>query len=147
MRYVEAPENYLEGGDAVTVFLAGGITGCEDWQFQMARLLSHTELVVFNPRRVNFPINDLTAADAQIQWEREHLYRADRILFWFPNCLTSVCPIALFELGYWLHSDKPLAIGVEPGYAREVDVYAQTELARPDIDIVDNLTDLSRAIR
>lgn len=147
MRYVEAPECYAVGGEKVTVFLAGGITGCPDWQATIVSLLSDTDLVLFNPRQANFPIHDPIAADEQIQWEHDHLHRADRILFWLPAENQAGCPIALFELGYWLHSDKPLEIGVEPGYVREQDVRIQTALARPLLSIVSTLEDLAEAIR
>lgn len=145
--YVEAPETYPQGGDAVTVFLAGGITGCPDWQMEMAMLLSETDLVLFNPRRTDFPIDDPSASYEQISWEHYHLHRADRILFWFPASETSVCPIALYELGAWLRSDKDVAVGVEPGYLREADVRIQTELERPEITVVSTLNDLALEIR
>jgi hypothetical protein len=32
--------------------------------------------------------------------------------------------------------DKPLFIGVHPGYARQIDVGIQTRLARPELKIV-----------
>jgi hypothetical protein len=47
----------------------------------------------------NFSMNDPTASKDQIQWEFEHLRKADTILFWFPK--ESICPIALYELGAW----------------------------------------------
>lgn len=147
MQYVEAPETYPSGGDAVTVFLAGGITGCPDWQMQMVDLLNETGLTLFNPRRADFPIDDPSASYDQIAWEHYHLHRADRIMFWFPNSKTSVCPIALFELGAWLRSDKHVAVGVEPGYVREEDVRIQTELERPEINVVSTLEDLAWEIR
>lgn len=147
MIYVECPETYLQGGDAVTVFLAGGITGCPDWQMQMVILLNDTNLVLFNPRRTDFPIDDPRASEDQIAWEWQHLHRADRILFWFPKDNAAGCPIALFELGAWLRSDKQIVVGVEPGYVREADVRIQTELERPDITVVSSLADVAELIR
>lgn len=53
-------------------FLAGGITGCKDWQKQVIDYLENQpdtdNLVIFNPRRENFPINDPSAAEEQIKW-------------------------------------------------------------------------------
>jgi hypothetical protein len=147
MQYVEAPEVYPSGGDYVTVFMAGGITGCPDWQWTMAKLLKDTELVVFNPRRANFPIDDPDASYEQISWEHYHLHRAERIMFWFPAENQAGCPIALFELGAWLRSDKHVAVGVEPGYVREEDVRIQTGLERPEITVVSTLPDLALEIR
>lgn len=151
MRYFEAPDVYTPNGGLhgveTTVFLAGGITDCLDWQADMVELLWNTDLVLFNPRRANFPIHDPNAAEAQIKWEHDHLRKADRILFWFPHSPPSVCPITLFELGFWLGQDKRIAVGVEPGYVRESDVRIQTRLARPFVPIVNNLEDLAEAIR
>lgn len=147
MIYVEALDEWPTAGDRVSVFLAGGITDCEDWQSVAADLLSNTRLVVFNPRRANFPINDPSASRAQIEWEWRYLRRADRILFWFPASKTSVCPIALYELGAWSMTNKRIAVGVEPGYLRAEDVRIQTELVRPDVKIHDNLKDLVDAVR
>lgn len=147
MRYIEAPETYQRGGDAVTVFLAGGITGCPDWQAEIITHLRYTDLVLFNPRRANFPIDDPNASYNQIFWEYHHLRRADRILFWFPAKNQAGCPIALFELGAWLKTDKPLAIGVEPGYVREQDVRIQTALERPSALVVSTLEDLAKEIQ
>ena len=147
MKYIECPETYGTGGDQVTVFLAGGITGCPDWQMEMALRLSDTDLVLFNPRRAAFPINDPLATEGQIVWEYDALRRADRILFWFPAENAAGCPIALFELGYWLGQSKRLAIGVEPGYVREQDIRIQVELERPELHVVSCLADLAEMIR
>lgn len=148
--YIEAPTEwkpglrspYDPGWDAV--FLAGGITGCPDWQQEMRALLSESSLVLLNPRRANFPIDDSNAAEAQIAWEHHHLRRADRVLFWFSAA--TLCPIVLYELGAWSMTDKPIAVGVEPGYAREQDVRIQTQLARPEVEVVDSLSALAMAV-
>lgn len=145
MRYIEAPTELYVLDDATSVFLAGGITGCPDWQSEIVDLLSDTNLVLLNPRRKDFPIDDPNAADEQIEWEHDHLRLADRILFWFPAA--TLCPIVLYELGAWSMTDKRLAIGIEPGYAREQDVRIQTKLARPEVPIVTSLEDLARTIR
>jgi hypothetical protein len=96
--YVEAPSGY-DPGTLPAVFLAGGITGCPDWQAEVVRMLADAPLALLNPRREDFPIHDPAAAPAQIEWEYRHLGKADAALFWFP-CET-LCPIALDELGAW----------------------------------------------
>ena len=63
------------------------------------------------------------------------------ILFWFPK--ESICPIALYELGAWCMTDKPLLIGVERQYERKIDIEEQTALIRPGIKIVYSLNDLA----
>jgi hypothetical protein len=98
-------------------------------------------LVIFNPRRQHFPIDDPSAAEEQIRWEHHHLRLASDILFWFP-CET-LCPIALYELGAWSMTDKPIYVGVHPEYRRRQDIDIQTELTRPQVEIVYSLQDLA----
>ena len=142
MKYIESPMEW--DGIGNSLFLAGGITGCPSWQQEMVQLLSDTPLVLLNPCRVQFPICDLTAARAQIAWEFEHLRKADAILFWFPA--ETVCPIALYELGAWSMTNKPLFVGVHPSYVRRQDVEIQTGLARPDIKITFTLATLAEMV-
>jgi hypothetical protein len=128
MKYIEAPERYYTG--EVSIFLAGGITNCPNWQKDMVELLKDLDIVIFNPRRENFPIDDPTEAKRQIEWEFEFLDRADIILFWFAK--GSLNPIVLFEYGKWLMNlrnnmnYKPLFIGIDPEYKRKQDVLIQT---------------------
>ena len=140
IRTITPPESYK----ATKVFLAGGITGCPDWQAEITEYFTKrldkasTEVVLLNPRRPDFPINDPNASYDQIRWEHKALREADIILFWFP-CET-MCPIVLYELGAWSMTDKPLVIGCHPEYSRKRDVEIQTGLVRlGEITIVDNL--------
>ncbi len=149
MQYVEALSEY-EPGDLPAVFLGGGITGCPDWQAEMVRLLADLPVVLLNPRRASFPINDPTAAPQQVEWEFRHLRKADGILFWFPR--EALCPITLYELGAWsvYHDERgqrPLFVGVDEQYQRRQDVEIQTKLARPDVAVVYRLADLAGCVR
>lgn len=161
MTYIEAPDEFRLAIRRVTtepsVFLAGGITGCPDWQAE-ARKLLEPHFAVLNPRRADFPIGDRSAGRAQIEWEFRHLALANVILFWFPGYCkhadgsatqTPDQPIALYELGRWAalqrHIGPPPArvfVGVQSGYSREVDVRVQLELARPDIKVRSTLADV-----
>jgi len=89
----------------------------------------------------DFPINDPSASTEQIEWEFDHLRKAEAILFWFPQ--ESVCPIALYELGAWCMTEKQLFIGVHPEYERKIDIEEQTRLVRPEIQLVYSLRDLA----
>lgn len=144
MLYVEAPQPEATWP---TVFLAGGITACPDWQVEMKGYLESFDVdaIVFNPRRANFPMDDPSAAKAQIYWEFKALEQSDIISFWFPAA--TLCPITLFELGKHLHN-QPL-IGIEPGYAREQDIMIQTqlELGIYGVDIVNTVEELAYQIR
>lgn len=144
MRYLESPENIEHALGYKSIFLAGGITGCPDWQQEMVSLLSDTSLILLNPRRADFPIHNPNAALEQITWEYIHLRFADAILFWFPY--ETMCPIVLYELGAWSMTGKLLYVGVHPEYQRRQDVEIQTGLARSDVIIVYSLQDLANQI-
>ena len=103
MKYIESP-TYLSTKSDQTIFLSGGITGCPEWQLEIINLLKDFDIVLLNPRRKIFPIDDPNASDEQIKWEFDHLRKADAILFWFPR--ESICPIALYELGAWCRTKK-----------------------------------------
>jgi len=137
-RYVESPTEFEGQGPAL--FLAGGITGCPDWQQEMRVRLHDSGWTLLNPRRAQFPIGDQDAAVEQITWEHRHLRKAAAILFWFP-CET-ICPIVLYELGAWSMTSKPLFVGMHPDYSRRRDVEIQTGLVRPDVEIVYSLDEL-----
>ena len=142
MKYIEAPESYI--GKEASLFLAGGITGCPDWQQEMVSLLQDIPLVLFNPRRADFPIHDPSAASQQITWEHIYLREATAIIFWFP-CET-LCPIVLYELGAWSMTQKRLFVGVHPDYQRRQDVLLQTSLVRPDVSVKSSLPGLAMQI-
>lgn len=153
------PEDYLRSN---SVFLAGGITNCEVWQDLVITQLMEMEddldrdILILNPRRLNFPMDDPGEADIQIEWEFDALNSANVFSVWFANA-ASVQPITLYELGRQMvlrknYSDSVI-IGVAPGYLRSQDVHKQVELADKSISvrIVDNLHDhavnIQRALR
>ena len=143
MQYIEAPHTYRDSWKSL--FLAGGITNCPNWQADIVKMLEDTSLVLLNPRQANFNISDPLAADLQIEWEHDHLIKATAILFWFPR--ETLCPIVLYELGAWSMTDKPIFIGAHPDYSRRVDVVIQTKLVRPDVVVVDSIADLANQVR
>jgi len=142
MQYIEAPSK--KKAEYVSVFLAGGITNCPDWQAYIVDKLKNEKITIFNPRRKNFPIDDPTAAKKQIGWEYERLRLANINSFWFPK--ETLCPIVLFELGSALEREKPLAIGTNPEYARKIDVEIQTKKRLPDLKIYYTLDGLTEEI-
>ena len=142
MHYIEALQMYH--GKETSLFLAGGITGCPDWQKEMIEKLKDSPLVLLNPRRASFPIEERNAAREQIEWEHIHLRKATAIAFWFP-CET-LNPIVLYELGAWSMTEKKLFVGVHPDYQRMQDVQIQTALARPDVQVVMSIDELARQI-
>lgn len=119
------------------MFLAGGVTGCPDWQTNAARALpAGTD--AYNPRRPGWPIDDPDATEAQIRWEHARLAVADLILFWF--CAETTQPIALYELGaHAAGLRRPVAVGAHPDYPRRADVIHQLALTRPDMTVHDTI--------
>jgi hypothetical protein len=142
VRSVEAPHGFA--GSGPSLFLAGGITGCQDWQGGLLSLLTALDMTALNPRRSTFDIADDSATVAQIEWEFHHLRRATAIVFWFPA--ESICPIALYELGAWTARHKPLIVGTDPRYPRRRDIIEQLRLARPDLTVLSTLEEVAAAV-
>lgn len=154
--YIEAPHNPdLTEVTLPTVFLAGGITGCPDWQTQARAILEHgeagqPELAIVNPRRADYPwAEGEAAARFQVTWEQHWLHTVDATLFWFPACdkTVTVQPIALYELGQALGEGRRIVVGVDGDYPRAFDVFTQCELARPGLVIHQTLRDTCAAAR
>ncbi len=133
-----------------SLFVAGAITGAEDWQTGFARDLSATDLTLLNPRRETYNALDPQALREQIRWEHDGLRHASAISFWFPA--GALCMISLYELGSWAHwrdpngRPKPLFVAAQPDYARYEDVVIQLELERPDVQVVSSLDELAARI-
>jgi hypothetical protein len=131
---IECPnENYtLENNKNIKLFLAGGITGCENWQILMINKLKDVKnLTIYNPRRKEFDVNDKNIMEQQIVWEYNHLHKVDIVSFWFAK--ETLNPITLYELGKANASNKEIIIGIDPEYVRKDDVIIQTKLIRNDI--------------
>lgn len=142
-------EYSIENRENKKLFLAGGITGCEDWQSKLINyLIGFDELTVYNPRRKQFPMDNPDESERQIVWEFEKLKESDYISFYFAKGTDN--PIVLYELGMWGNSrNKKIVIGLEEGYSRTQDVIIQTRLARPEVHVIKNCTieNLASAIK
>ena len=145
MQYIEAVANYGGRVYGKSLFLAGGITNCPNWQADMVEMLKDTDLTLLNPRRADFPIHDPNAAQAQIKWEHDALRDVHAISFYFPK--ETICPIVLYELGAWSMTNKPIFVGMHPEYQRRQDVEIQTQLARPEVEIVYSLEALTEQVK
>lgn len=135
MLYIEAPAEISIEGDML--FLAGGISGCPDWQHEAVSMLYHTPYIVLNPRRKVFPAEDRITKAEQVTWEHRGLRMANVIAFWFPPC--GVQPIALFELGAVIAMGKSISVGAHPAYRRRIDLELQLEVAQVTDGICDSL--------
>ena len=126
------------------IFLAGGISGCPDWQSDTAHILNQKGITVFNPRQLDFNGKGGIGYRGHLRKNHQKLIDSKAILFWFPK--ESLNSIALFELGIACRLNKPLFIGVESGYCRAQDVVVQTKLARPEIKVESSLQKLLEQI-
>lgn len=130
MTVFTAPESPGLKSSLGSLFLAGGITGCPDWQQKMLELVVPqvpSSVEIYNPRRADFDTSNPAMSNQQITWEYWLLRRARHILFWFPA--ETVCPITLFELGAAMERrTHHLYIGCHPDYPRRYDVEMQTQL-------------------
>lgn len=120
-----------------SVFLAGGITNCKEWQKAVIEELASEDISFFNPRQEHFDVSDKNASYKQILWEFERLEKMDIFSMYFCND-NSDQPICMYELGrnivrmqnrFPSDWEKRIVISVEDGYKRKADVYIQTELA------------------
>jgi len=117
-----------------SIFIAGGISDCPDWQQEMVDLFNQDIFDIVNPRReAGFDRTGATAEE-QITWEHRALGLVDACVFWFPK--ETLCPITLFELGGMLHRaahrNVRLAIGWHPEYQRAFDLSVQIRLEHAD---------------
>ena len=143
MKVITAIEKYDLNPGEVSVFLAGGITNCPDWQKDIINKLQtdytnlDDKLVIFNPRRENFPIGDKSASYKQIEWEFNALEKADIFSMYFTSGVSDQ-PICMYELGRYISRMQAkypvdwkyrIIISVEDGYKRKEDVLIQTQLA------------------
>lgn len=126
-----------------SVFLAGGITNCKEWQKEVIKELEFDDISIFNPRQEHFDITDKSASYKQIAWEFERLEEMSVFSIYFCND-NSDQPICMYELGrniVRMQNRFPndwqdrIVISVEYGYRRKVDVVIQTGLCAPQLFI------------
>ena len=140
MKVIESPTHYKIKHTEISVFLAGGICNCEKWQTDVIKHLerySCNGLVVFNPRRKDFPIGVLSESAKQIEWEFNALENADIFSMYFASGVSDQ-PICMYELGrnilnmqirHPIDWKSRIIISIEDGYKRKQDVIIQTGLA------------------
>lgn len=146
IRVVVALEELICLPTEVKCFLGGGITNCPNRQNEVmsnfrkfdAKFPGQLDgLVLFNPRRENFPIDDPNAAQEQIAWEFKWLQQMDLFSMWFSGG-ESDQPICMYELGRNLQRmmtrfpddyAERILISCDPSHKRFQDVVIQTKLA------------------
>lgn len=134
MKVITAPEYYVPTRDEITVFLAGGITNCENWQKEVIDYLMSLpeektdKLVIFNPRRDKWPKNsDTEEIRRQINWEADYIRTADIFTMYFTNTEKSDQPICFYELGKYANRINDI-ISYQEGFRRALDVEFQMSI-------------------
>jgi len=142
MKEIKAPDCYDHSPSVRTLFVAGGITNCGDWQKAVPIALKETNIDILNPRRDDFDMCSPIMEQEQIEWEHQHILQASAYMFWF--CEETLCPITLYELGKvaGLFPTKRLFIGTHQNYKRKRDINFQMQLLRPEVDVVQYLDKL-----
>lgn len=147
IKVVTAPELYDLKENEISVFLAGGISNCPDWQKEVIERLSNDDklhgitVVIFNPRRDVFDFSDKEASLKQVSWEFNYLSKCDVFSMFFCDA-PSVQPICFYELGRNIMSlqwrfDRWIdhfVLTVERGFSRIRDVDMQVFWALTDSD-------------
>lgn len=108
---VYKPTDPLDVSGKLSIFLAGSIEMgvAEDWQTKVQEHLSEYDISVYNPRRDDWDSSwkqDISDPQFlhQVNWELDHLDKADIILMYFLPETKS--PISLLELGRYADSGK-----------------------------------------
>jgi len=149
MRVVTAVESLEKKQGEISIFLAGGIQKTEEWQKKVIAALykefKDIPLVVYNPRRENFPIHDPNAATEQITWEYDALEVCDIFSMYYAGNTTSDQPICMYEYGKHLERRSRnndldrFVVSAEPTYSRYQDVVIQTALVSKNVFVGKNL--------
>lgn len=123
--------------NTLKIFLAGSIEmdKAKPWQEMLCKAIENkyptTDISIFNPRRKNWD-NTIEQKKSnpkfnyQVNWEAEHLERADVVLFFFQG--DTISPISLFELGLTINSGKQwVIVYCEDEYFRKgnIDIYIE----------------------
>lgn len=133
----------------LSIFLAGSIEMgiAEDWQSKIEEELKDYDVTIFNPRRDEWDSSwEQTIHNPQfreqVEWELDHLDKADIILMYFDENTKS--PISLLELGLYASSGKMIVYCPE-GFWRKgnVDIVAN----RYDVKQVQSMNELLTAVR
>ena len=139
---LQAPERRRLSG--TSVFLAGGIPGCCDWQSDLIADLWGLDATLINPRRADWSASP-GELRRQVHWESDHLRDASLIAFWFPS--ETLCPITLFELGKAIGTNALFVLGAHQHYGRLPDLHHQLEAAGRTKPIARSVTELAEFIR
>lgn len=123
---IEAPHAWQAEEGQRSVFLAGGIVNCPNWQANAIAAIGdyYPDALILNPRRSYFDVSDPRQTDIQMEWEVTNLRKVDVALFWYADADEAQAGVA-HELGFIGESDQDFVIGVDPRFSRRHLVHAQ----------------------
>lgn len=125
-----APDKLPYSFNQPSIFLAGGISNCPDWQSEIIQKLDTANFDVINPRRNMGFEKTGDSAKFQIEWEYNALKKVDYCTFWFPK--ETLCPITLYELGKMSmrasDGNVQIIVGWHEDYQRAFDLQVQLDL-------------------
>jgi nucleoside 2-deoxyribosyltransferase-like protein len=141
--------HYLPVQSVPSVFLAGSIEmgKAEDWQTRVALDLKDSAGTLFNPRRPDWDsswkqVKTDPQFREQVEWELDHLRRADIIALYFAPGTMS--PISLLEMG--LHAVRGnMIICCPPEFWRKGDVDIVAEQCA--VPVYETYDDFIKALR
>lgn len=134
----------MSGERHPTVFLAGGIVGCPDWQNQVMQGLSDLRILFFNPRH-DKDGKDIHFNSKVDQWVENWIIRTGLVAFWF--CKETTQHKWIFQLGRMSDKVKPIIVGLHPDYKFAQDIQNLFILSRVRARLVYNIEDLIDKIR
>lgn len=118
------------------IFVAGPISGAEDWQKQAEELLENIEhdeeLIIANPRRPEGIPRVGDIAKEQITWEHRNLQLARVVMFYFVKGPGIITPL---EFGKELGRGSPIVLGIDKSFDRPFDIETQAHLEQPKLPI------------
>jgi hypothetical protein len=118
-----------------------------DWQTTLTGRLADLDVMVLNPRRVEWDPSWTQSIDEskfleQVEWELDGLDRADLIAMWLePKTLS---PITLLEFGLHARGGR-LVVGCPPGFWRRGNV--EVVCARYGIQLLPTFEEFVTAVR
>jgi len=145
---IKAPNTYTRS-DSPVIFLGGSIEmdTAEKWQDRVVTALADMDVIILNPRRVNWDNTIEQSIDdpkfcEQVYWELDSLWESDLIIFYFdPN---TRAPITLMELGL-MANESNIIVCCPDGFWRKGNVEIVCE--RYGIPLMNTFDDMINTIK
>lgn len=166
MLIVTAPTTYDARINHTTIFLAGGISKCWEWQqacldeierLSKEKKVNTDNMIIYNPRRPYFkPDAKVHEVNEQVRWEYYYLESCDIFSMYFCES-ESTQPICMYELGRNVANRQRnkgcidrVVVSAEMGYSRYLDVALQLFCAFGENDggkIVTGMEDRDKLVK